>query len=904
MLRYKSKSNSRRGFSLTEMSVVLVAVAAVVVVTVGSSGMVQKTKVGSLLTDIKNFSNAVTTFEGKYKAIPGDFANAYSIWGASCGASAAACNGNGNGSIDSAQESLKFWQHLALAGMIRGKYDGSSTHVPGVGVPASSIKPGGYTALNASSDSIVLRAPVVPFPNQAIVIEAAGFVSGVSSAGSIVTPEDAKYLDEKIDDGMPNTGILQASGIGTDCQTGTTISDTYNISSKKVACRLRFIIRKSTQASDSVSLSGTCNQIGLIRRSENVSDVCPIGTMGKIMKTCRLNAANEGSWQKSQNHCVPITCYGEKRYGEKRTLPCLNGQVGIGTTQTCSSEGVWVNDSTNCTFVHDAAACTTGEVRQPLACNWGQTGSVIQTCTDSLWVDNNTCSTIQCSGGVDVGGTRTYASGCGTNYLGTATETCMMDGTWKITSNRCVPKIYTTTNCSSIGMADVDIGCPPGETGNHFQRCVATGTPGIWITNSDTCEPIKCSGERIGTTRVVKDVACPGGRSGVVVEVCESDGATPPKGRWTASYTNCTAAKCDGQDQAGFAIWPYAVAGTTSVTSTCLPGYTGTPPTRNCGADSKWGSVTGACTRIQCPSTTSSGDNASWPAADSLSQNVVGTCSAGYVGLALRDCNVDGTWSTSKATCGLPWTPLPVTAGLRLWLDANETSTLFTSSACTGTPANLAEVRCWKDKSGNAYDATTQYSPSPYLNIGAQNGKSVVGYTPSSPGRTINGSKNLLENGDIPYSVFISARTSWSSPAAYGGFVNLLGIMNGLDHRFVSFSLEMQNRRIADSWGNADSEILYSSMNSINDSARYVFVFTYDNTVGVGRKIYINGTLAASNTNTNRNGLQTGAFYVGSYMQGSMNEVIVYNVALNTTDRKSTECYLGTKWGVTIAGCP
>ncbi|MEM7539022.1 MAG: FG-GAP-like repeat-containing protein [Chloroflexota bacterium] len=56
--------------------------------------------------------------------------------------------------------------------------------------------------------------------------------------------------------------------------------------------------------------------------------------------------------------------------------------------------------------------------------------------------------------------------------------------------------------------------------------------------------------------------------------------------------------------------------------------------------------------------------------------------------------------------------PLSVTDGLMLWLDADDTATLYSDSACTTAIAGTAResIACWQDKSGNDADVTQRFS--------------------------------------------------------------------------------------------------------------------------------------------------------------------------------------------------
>lgn len=73
--------------------------------------------------------------------------------------------------------------------------------------------------------------------------------------------------------------------------------------------------------------------------------------------------------------------------------------------------------------------------------------------------------------------------------------------------------------------------------------------------------------------------------------------------------------------------------------------------------------------------------------------------------------------------------PLTI-ANLALWLDASDTDTLFTSDTCTGAaPANNGALGCWKDKSGNGYNATQSnntYKPKWKSSVSQINNKSAV----------------------------------------------------------------------------------------------------------------------------------------------------------------------------------
>ena len=94
----------RQGFTLLELSIVLVIIGLIVGgVTVGSE-MIRQSQLQRIGKDAQTYLTAVNTFKLKYNALPGDFSRGYDYWGNNCAASAANCNGNADNSINSGKE--------------------------------------------------------------------------------------------------------------------------------------------------------------------------------------------------------------------------------------------------------------------------------------------------------------------------------------------------------------------------------------------------------------------------------------------------------------------------------------------------------------------------------------------------------------------------------------------------------------------------------------------------------------------------------------------------------------------------------------------------------------------------------------------------------------------------------
>lgn len=117
---------STRGFTLIEMSVVLVIIGLIVGGILVGQNLIRAAQVRGAISELDKIKVAVTTFRTKYDCLPGDCGNITMFFpqDTSCpnttGSASATttCNGNGNGSIDSQTEADFFFQHLSLAGMI------------------------------------------------------------------------------------------------------------------------------------------------------------------------------------------------------------------------------------------------------------------------------------------------------------------------------------------------------------------------------------------------------------------------------------------------------------------------------------------------------------------------------------------------------------------------------------------------------------------------------------------------------------------------------------------------------------------------------------------------------------------------------------------------------------------
>lgn len=221
--------DKRRAFTLIEMAIVLVIVGLIAAVVTYASSMIAGSQLRSTMSAAQSYIAAAAQFSEKYRQYPGDFSTATSQWGAegTCPASAntvpktATCNGDGNGRIGTgfggaSAESFRFWQHLADAQFIDGKFTGVS----------ASGGSGNFTTplLNSpklSLDKAVLYVEYVGPKSAAansffngdyrhvMFVGVQSSVSVTAPYGALLSPDQAAAMDEKFDDGEPALGNIR-----------------------------------------------------------------------------------------------------------------------------------------------------------------------------------------------------------------------------------------------------------------------------------------------------------------------------------------------------------------------------------------------------------------------------------------------------------------------------------------------------------------------------------------------------------------------------------------------------------------------------------------------------------------------------------------------------------------------
>ena len=233
---------------------------------------------------------------------------------------------------------------------------------------------------------------------------------------------------------------------------------------------------------------------------------------------------------------------------------------------------------------------------------------------------------------------------------------------------------------------------------------------------------------------------------------------------------------------------------------------------------------------------------------------------------------------TGPATAGVNAIPFPAfmsgTNGMTLWLDGADPTTLFASSACTGTAATAA-IGCWKDKSPQGENFTQSVTNSQPA-VGTLNSLGAANF--ADTGRIL----NSINGADQYQTVFIVSKLTGS-----GAIVDLFGQANtDFNVRVGSGAVRSAQNNPNDwSYNSVDTGSPLNWANSVQ--ATNVTVPATTITTDQSQSVQ---TFSASVSNT---------FY-GRGVTGSIAEIITYKTVLTTAQRRIVEEYLARKWAVPI----
>ena len=224
----------QKGFSLVELAIAIVIIGLLVGGILKGRELLTSAKVAGTITAIQDTRVAAETFKKTYGDLPGDITNPGTAIPNCSGNCATA--GNGDGIIGWASpftylpgsigiENTTFWMHMAAAGLMRGITPYPDAMEFGHSHPMTPLS--GlfifYQPPNGGLFTDVLQSPN-PNGNILILLDSFGAVNAITSMITIPAPA-VQRLDQKLDDGKPNTGQFRAVGLRSGVAAESCISD-------------------------------------------------------------------------------------------------------------------------------------------------------------------------------------------------------------------------------------------------------------------------------------------------------------------------------------------------------------------------------------------------------------------------------------------------------------------------------------------------------------------------------------------------------------------------------------------------------------------------------------------------------------------------------------------------------
>ena len=242
-------------------------------------------------------------------------------------------------------------------------------------------------------------------------------------------------------------------------------------------------------------------------------------------------------------------------------------------------------------------------------------------------------------------------------------------------------------------------------------------------------------------------------------------------------------------------------------------------------------------------------------------------------------------------------------AGLDLWLDASDSSTLFDATSGGSTPSDDGDVRRWEDKSGNNYHCT-QATPDfcPHRRVAEVNSLDAIDFEGDGVTDTVS---HWLTGSDVftqtsAKSVFIVTQADTTTIGDGGNLFNLYD--NGVTGAEGNISTEVGYRVSGRTWlGDGACSTTVASLVTLTQSG--------SGDLHTVISMWVDGTAVSESGGTDGAVVDNAGIYlVGTSnnnasttsLNGRLCEIIVYNSELSGGNREAVETYLADKWGITI----
>jgi prepilin-type N-terminal cleavage/methylation domain-containing protein len=239
----ETTASRQQGFTLIELSIVLVIIGLLVGGVMVGKDLIKSAQIKKGLSELEKIGAAVNTFKVKYNCIPGDCKNITEIFPTGIYGG----NGNGDGFINNwPNETYGAMDSLVLANLApRGKVKIAYGHAQS---RYMSCYNDGYAYLyfadlySISSELVFIGGHPWILPNatkKGLTYTCATYDNNNVLADPVITPNDALIMDTKLDDGLPQTGKFLSQNSAGLC---TVAAQNAYLGSNTLGCRFVYYL--------------------------------------------------------------------------------------------------------------------------------------------------------------------------------------------------------------------------------------------------------------------------------------------------------------------------------------------------------------------------------------------------------------------------------------------------------------------------------------------------------------------------------------------------------------------------------------------------------------------------------------------------------------------------------------